>query len=74
MGFKTNETTSNDFMTYSLSTHYNSDDNAGGKRATCAGHITISLAAGGIVVPGCQSHNSSFLQNPANFWYGYLIG
>ena len=50
MGFKTNETTSNDFMTYSLSTHFNSDDNAGGKRATCAGQITISLAAGGIVV------------------------
>ena len=48
--------------------------NAGGKRATCAGQITISLAAGGIVVPGCQSHDSSFLQNPANFWYGYLIG
>ena len=74
MGFKTNETTSNDFMTYSLSTHFNSDDNAGGKRATCAGQITISLAAGGIVVPGCQSHENSFLQNPANFWYGYLIG
>ena len=50
MGFKTNETTSNDFMTYSLSTHFNSDDNAGGNRATCAGHVTISLAAGGIVV------------------------
>ena len=74
MGFKTNETTSNNFMTYSLFSHLNDDDDDAGKRATCNGQITISLAAGGIVVPGCQSHNSSRLNNPANFWYGYLIG
>ena len=74
MGFKTNETTSNDFMTYSLFSHLNDDNDDAGRRATCSGQITISLAAGGIVVPGCQSHESSFMQNPANFWYGYLVG
>ena len=34
---------------------------------------------GGIIqvvqnVQGIGQVNSSFLQNPANFWYGYLIG
>ena len=74
MGFKTNETTSNSFMTYSLFSHLNDDNDDAGKRATCNGHITINLAAGGIVVPGCQSHDSSRLNNPANYWYCYLLG
>ena len=76
LGFRKNTITpTNDFIEYSLNSfiaegHVSSSRRRGHQSA----QMIIELAANEYVVPGCQSHESSNYQNPANYWYGYLLG